>query len=62
MSSLSPEIALAIAEHSMCHPGRPLPQGESHEGSPGFDAFHNAKSAGALFSVSLSPVNSPKIH
>lgn len=42
---------LAIAEHSMCHPGRPLPHGESHAGSPGRDAFHRAKSHGARFSL-----------
>ena len=30
----------------MCHPGLPLPQGESHEISPGFAAFHSAKSRG----------------
>lgn len=28
----------------MCHPGRPGPHGDSHEGSPGFSAFHRAKS------------------
>lgn len=28
----------------MCQPGRPIPQGEGHEGSPGFDAFQSAKS------------------
>lgn len=37
-------IYLAIAEHSICHPGLPGPHGESHEGSPGFAAFHKAKS------------------
>ena len=35
----------------MCHPGRPLPHGESHAGSPGRDAFHRAKSQGARFSL-----------
>jgi hypothetical protein len=34
MSIQSPRISLAIAEHSMCHPGRPIPQGEFHAGSP----------------------------
>ena len=48
-----------IAEHSMCHPGRPGPHGLSHEGSPGLDAFQSVKSSGLLlkpvfpFSVSL---------
>lgn len=45
MSILSPKIADAMTEHSMCHPGRPGPHGEGQDGSPGFDAFHNAKSA-----------------
>ena len=43
---------LAIVEHSICQPGRPLPQGESHIGSPGLDAFHRAKSLALLFSAS----------
>jgi hypothetical protein len=37
-------MALAITEHSICQPGRPGPQGDGHEGSPGFDAFQSAKS------------------
>ena len=28
----------------MCQPGRPLPQGLSHAGSPGLADFHKAKS------------------
>jgi hypothetical protein len=44
MSSSLPKIALAITEHSMCQPGRPFPQGLGQEGSPGFEAFHTAKS------------------
>lgn len=43
---------LAIAEHSMCHPGRPFPQGDSQNGSPGFTAFHKTKSSGFCFSES----------
>ena len=39
-----------IAEHSMCQPGRPLPHGDSHSGSPGLLAFHSAKSLGLFFS------------
>lgn len=35
---------LAMVEHSMCHPGLPLPHGESQQGSPALDLFHNAKS------------------
>ena len=34
-----------IAEHSMCQPGRPGPHGSGQEGSPGFAAFHRAKSS-----------------
>jgi hypothetical protein len=34
-----------MTEHSICHPGRPGPQGDGHEGSPGFEAFQSAKSA-----------------
>ena len=40
-----------MAEHSMCQPGRPGPQGLSHAGSPGLDAFHRAKSPGLRFVV-----------
>ena len=32
----------------MCQPGRPSPQGLGHDGSPGFAAFHMAKSPGVL--------------
>ncbi len=35
-----------MAEHSICQPGLPLPQGESHEISPGLAAFQSAKSSG----------------
>ncbi len=39
----------------MCQPGRPLPQGLSHEGSPGLALFHRAKSAGECFRSAISP-------
>ena len=45
---LSPRMADAITEHSMCHPGRPCPHGEGQDGSPGFDVFQRAKSAADL--------------
>lgn len=48
---LSPNIALAITEHSICQPGRPGPHGDGHEGSPDFDAFHRAKSDGERLPV-----------
>jgi len=34
----------AIAEHSICQPGRPSPHGEGHFGYLGFAAFQSAKS------------------
>ena len=45
---------MAMAEHSMCHPGRPGPQGLGQVGSPGFDAFHSAKSSGSRLRSSTS--------
>ena len=45
-----PRCFSAIAEHSMCQPGRPSPQGEGHEvSSCGFVAFQRAKSRGSSF-------------
>lgn len=46
---LEPRTALAMTLHSMCHPGRPSPHGEGHDGSPALDDFHSAKSDGARF-------------
>ena len=43
-----------MAEHSMCQPGRPGPQGDSHVGSPGLDIFHNTKSIGLRLALSIS--------
>ena len=44
----TPSSSSAIAEHSMCQPGRPRPQGASHEvSSPSFWPFHSAKSSGS---------------
>jgi hypothetical protein len=44
-SKSTPRIPSAIAEHSMCQPGRPRPQGASQAvSSPSFCAFHSAKS------------------
>ncbi len=42
----------------MCQPGRPSPQGLGHLGSPGFAAFHSAKSMGLLF-FSLTSTRAP---
>ena len=46
ISNAGPKISSAIAEHSMCQPGRPRPQGESHQVSSvsGLFAFQSAKS------------------
>ena len=47
MSNFSPRCFQAIAEHSMCQPGRPstaIPAGDGQDGSPGFDGFHSTKS------------------
>lgn len=38
----------------MCQPGRPLPHGLSHAGSPGLAAFHSAKSSGLRLRSSTS--------
>ena len=45
---------MAMAEHSMCQPGRPGPQGLSQDGSPGLADFHRAKSRGSRLRSSTS--------
>uniref|UniRef100_A0A6B0UDD3 Putative secreted protein n=1 Tax=Ixodes ricinus TaxID=34613 RepID=A0A6B0UDD3_IXORI len=47
MSTESPSNSLAMAEHSMCQPGRPGPHGDVHWGSPGLAPFQRAKSRGS---------------
>src|SRR3954469_18546941 len=50
MSNEPPRYLLAIAEHSMCHPGRPRPHGDGHEavdGSVDLWPFQSAKSRGS---------------
>ena len=66
ISKTSPELTLnneckkrilnwiIAVESYMCETRRTFPQRESHDGSPGLDAFHRAKSFGLLFSLSLS--------
>ena len=44
---VSPRHARIIAEHSICQPGRPRPQGLSQPGCSGVEGFHSTKSAGA---------------
>ena len=48
MSKFSPRYFILIAEHSMCHPGLPFPQGLSHVGFMS-EYFHNAKSSASFF-------------
>ena len=58
ISNVSPRMFSAIAEHSMCQPGRPRPHGEFQDvSSPSFFAFQSAKSRGSSFfsSGSSSP-------
>ena len=55
ISNAGPKNRSAIAEHSMCQPGRPRPQGESHQvSSPSLCDFQSAKSRGSSFSSSAS--------
>ncbi len=44
-----------IAEHSICHPGLPVHQGDAQEGSPALEAFHSAKSRTSFLSSTISP-------
>ncbi len=54
-----PSSASAIAEHSMCQPGRPSPHGDGQPvSSPSLRAFQSAKSSGSSFSSSV-PASSP---
>ena len=46
---------MLIAEHSMCQPGKPSPQGDGHfMRRPGSARFQSAKSSGSCLSVSTS--------
>src|SRR3989344_3759283 len=52
ISSWSPKYFILIAEHSMCQPGKPTPQGLSHSisrFSPLGENFQRAKSRGSFF-------------
>lgn len=55
MSNAGPRYLWAMAEHSRCQPGYPRPHGVSQLGSPGFAAFHMAKSRGSRLPVSPTP-------
>ena len=50
---------MLMAEHSMCQPGRPGPIAVSHDGSPGFGAFHSAKSRTSSLAYSSASTRSP---
>ena len=54
MSKPSPRRSRDMTTHSVCHPGRPGPQGDSQLGSPGLAFFHRTKSSGERFSSSTS--------
>ena len=53
-SNPSPSRSRDITTHSVCHPGRPGPQGDAQVGSPGLAFFHSTKSRGERFSSSAS--------
>ena len=45
ISTVVPSTSRIIAEHSICHPGRPRPHGDSHPGCASALGFHSTKSA-----------------
>ena len=52
ISKRGPSSSSAIAEHSMCQPGRPSPHGDDQcVSSPSFVAFQSAKSRGSSLSA-----------
>src|SRR6478752_668407 len=58
-SKLSPRYSIDMAEHSICHPGRPRPIDVSQDVSPGFAAFQSAKSRAESFSYSYTSTRAP---
>ena len=58
-SMSSPRNLVAMAEHSMCQPGRPGPRAVSQNCSPGLAAFQRAKSRAASFSYSSTSTRAP---
>ena len=59
MAKSAPSSFSAIAEHSMCQPGRPSPHGEGQPvSSSNLRAFQSAKSSRSSFSDSV-PASSP---
>ena len=61
MLEVSPSVSSAMAVHSMCQPGRPLPNGLSQDGSPSRAIRHTRQSsASRLPTRSGSPPRSAK--
>ena len=56
---MSPRYFIAMAEHSMCQPGRPGPRRVSQDVSPGLVAFQRAKSRAESFSYSSESMRAP---
>src|SRR3989338_4589305 len=59
MSIVGPRYCMLIAEHSICQPGLPAPQGLFHDGSPGCADFQSAKSCAASLSYSSELTRAP---
>ncbi len=47
-SNGTPRYSMAMAAHSTCQPGRPGPNGLSHDGSPGRAFSHTSGSSGSF--------------
>src|SRR3546814_6472909 len=54
MSLVSPRGFSIRAEHSICQPGRPRPQGDSQPGRSSGDGFQSTKSAGSRLNGAIS--------
>ena len=54
MSSGNPRVFSDIAEHSVCHPGLPMPHGDSQPGCTPVLGFHKTKSAGSFLKSATS--------
>ena len=57
MSNFLPKNFSLITEHSKCHPGRPLPHGESHPGSFSSEGFQRTKSSGSFLYLETSTLD-----
>src|SRR3569833_3635532 len=52
-SKAMPRLCTEIAAHSTCQPGRPGPNGESQDGSPGRSACHSSASSGSFLPLAV---------